>query len=38
MQKMIKIWITKLINIPIIQVSFMNMLKISAVKVYKLVL
>ena len=32
---MIKTWIKKLINIPIIQVSFMYMLKISAIKKYK---
>ena len=32
---MIKIWMTKLIKIPIIQVSFMYMLKISAIKSIK---
>ena len=32
---MIKIWMTKLIKIPIIQVSFMYILKISAIKSIK---
>ena len=32
---MIKLWMTKLIKIPIIQVSFMYMLKISAIKSIK---
>ena len=33
---MIKIWIKKLINIPIIQVSFMYILKIGAAKSIKI--
>ena len=33
---MIKIWIKKLINIPIIQISFMYTLKISAIKRIKI--
>ena len=33
---MIKTWIKKLINIPIIQVSSMNILKISAIKSIKI--